>query len=66
MNENLDINVTIKSKTNTDISYTIIEKKYINGILHYYLKSNSENSEKICLSEFAIKDRFIKTNGNLG
>ena len=64
MDENFDINTTILNKTNQDLSYVIIGKKKLNGILHYYLESNSENSEKICLSQFAIKDRFIIINSN--
>ena len=36
--------------------------KYLNGILHYRLKS--ENSEEIFLSEFAIKDRYISESQN--
>ena len=63
MDENFDINTNIISKTNQDLSYVIIGKKKLNGILHYYLESNSE---KICLSQFAIKDRFIIINGNPG
>ena len=64
MDENFDINTTIISKTNQHLSYVITGKKKLNVILHYYLESNSENSEKICLSQFAINDRFIIINSN--
>ena len=57
MEKNYDIDSMVCSKENTDLCYTIIGKKHLNGILHYHLESDSG---KIFLSEFAIKDRFIK------
>ena len=53
----IELNTKIFKKDNLDIVYSITEKKLLNGILHYKLKS--ENSDDIFLSEFAIKDRFI-------
>ena len=43
------------------MSYTIIGKKHLNSILHYHLESDSG---KIYLSEFAIKDRFVKIDSS--
>ena len=53
----IELNTKIFRKDNLDIVYSIIGKKYLNGILHYKLKS--ENSEEIFLSEHAINDRFV-------
>ena len=61
-----DLNTSIYNKENSDLTYTIVEKKYMNGILHYLLESNSSSSS-IYLSEYAVKERFIvmKKNQNL-
>jgi len=53
----LELNSKIYRKDNLDLAYLITEKKILNGILHYKLKSS--NSEETILSEFAIKDRFV-------
>ena len=53
----IDINTKIFRKDNLDIVYSITGKKYLNGILHYKLKS--ESSEEIFLSEHAVNDRFV-------
>ena len=58
----LELNTKIFRKDNLDLEYLITDKKLLNGILHYRLKS--ENSEKIFLSEFAIKDRYISESQN--
>ena len=52
-----ELNSKIFRKDNLDLVYLITEKKILNGILHYKLKSS--NSEETILSEFAIKDRFV-------
>lgn len=57
MDKTLEINSKIFRKDNLDLVYLITEKKILNGILHYKLKSS--NSEETILSEFAIKDRFV-------
>ena len=57
MYKELDLQSKIYKKDNLDLVYLITEKKILNGILHYKLKS--ENSDEIFLSEFAIKDRFV-------
>ena len=57
MDKVLEINSTIYRKDNLDLAYLITEKKTLNGILHYKLKSS--NSEETILSEFAINDRFV-------
>ena len=61
MEKDFDIDSMVCSKENTDLCYTIVGKKHLNGILHYHLESDSG---KIYLSEFAIKDRFMKINSN--
>ena len=53
-----ELNTLIFNKDNSDLIYTIVEKKYMNGILHYLLESKS-SSNSIYLSEYAIKDRFV-------
>jgi hypothetical protein len=58
----LELNTKIFRKDNLDLEYLITDKKLLNGILHYRLKS--ENSEEIFLSEFAIKDRYISESQN--
>ena len=57
MNKELDLQSKIYRKDNLDLVYLITEKKKLNGILHYKLKS--ESLDEIFLSEFAIKDRFV-------
>ena len=57
MDKELELNSKIYRKDNLDLAYLITEKKNLNGILHYKLKSL--NSEETILSEFAIKDRFV-------
>ena len=55
----IDIGTTISNKENDDLTYTIVDKKEMNGILHYLIESRSRtNSGSIYLSEFAIKERF--------
>ena len=58
----LELNTKIFRKDNLDLEYLITDKKLLNGILHYRLKS--ENSEEIFLSEFAINDRYISESQN--
>ena len=53
----IELNTKIFRKDNLDIVYSITGKKYLNGILHYKLKS--ESSEEIFLSEHAVNDRFV-------
>ena len=57
MDKTLELNSKLFRKDNLDLVYLITEKKILNGILHYKLKSS--NSEETLLSEFAIKDRFV-------
>ena len=57
MDKTLELNSKIYRKDNLDLEYLITEKKILNGILHYKLKSSK--SEETILSEFAIKDRFL-------
>ena len=57
--QEIDIGLTISNKENDDLTYTIVDKKEMNGILHYLIESRSRtNSGSIYLSEFAIKERF--------
>ena len=62
----LDLDTSICSKENSDLTYTIVGKKYMNGILHYLLESKSSSSS-IYLSEYAVKERFmvLKKNDSL-
>ena len=53
----IELNTKIFRKDNLDIVYSITGKKFLNGILHYKLKT--ENSEEIFLSEHAVNDRFV-------
>ena len=57
MDEVISLNTKIFRKDNLNLIYLGTEKKILNGILHYKLKS--EISDDVFLSEFAIKDRFI-------
>ena len=57
--QEVDIGLSIYNKENNDLTYTIVDKKEMNGILHYLIESRSKtNSGSIYLSEFAIKERF--------
>ena len=57
--QEIDIGLSIYNKENKDLTYTIIDKKEMNGILHYLIESRSiVGSGSIYLSEFAIKERF--------
>ena len=57
--QEIDIGITISNKENNDLTYTIVDKKEMNGILHYLIESRSRtNSGSIYLSEYAIKERF--------
>ncbi|MDC1375745.1 hypothetical protein N8311_01460 [bacterium] len=53
----IELNTKIYKKENLDISYSITDKRLLNGILHYKLKSVT--SQEIFLSEFAIRDNFV-------
>ena len=55
----IDLGVTISNKENNDLTYTIVDKKEMNGILHYLIESRAKTSSgSIYLSEYAIKERF--------
>ena len=57
--QEIDIGSSISNKENNDLTYTIVDKKEMNGILHYLIESRSRvNSGSIYLSEYAIKERF--------
>ena len=57
--QEIDIGLSIYNKENNDLTYTIIDKKEMNGILHYLIESRGKtNSGSIYLSEYAIKERF--------
>ena len=62
MNNDYEINSKLCNKENKDLIYSITGKKYLNGILHYQLESESG---QIYLSEFALKERFLQINNNL-
>ena len=55
----LDINEKIVRKGTLKETYSIKEKKLVNNILHYIIQSNSSND--IILSEYAIEKDFIST-----
>ena len=55
----LNINDTIVRKGVLRERYSIKEKKFVNNILHYIIKSN--NSNDIILSEYAIEKDFISS-----
>ena len=57
MDELINLNTKIFRKDNLNFAYLVTEKKILNGILHYRLKS--ERSDDVLLSEFAIKERFV-------
>ena len=57
--QEIEIGLIISNKENNDLTYTIVDKKEMNGILHYLIESRSRvNSGSIYLSEYAIKERF--------
>ena len=57
--QEIDIGSIISNKENNDLTYTIVDKKEMNGILHYLIESRSRvNSGSIYLSEYAVKERF--------
>ena len=57
--QEIDIGLSIYNKENNDLTYTIVDKKEMNGILHYLIESRARvSSGSIYLSEFAIKERF--------
>ena len=65
--QEIDIGLSIYNKENKDLTYTIVDKKEMNGILHYLIESRSRtNTGSIYLSEFAIKERFILPFGISG
>ena len=41
MEKDYELNSKICNKENTDLIYLIIGKKYLNGILHYHLESET-------------------------
>ena len=59
MNDKLDINDIIIRKGTMRETYSIKEKKFVNNILHYIIRSN--NSNDIILSEYAIEKDFISS-----
>ena len=57
--QEIGIGLSICNKENNDLTYTIVDKKEMNGILHYLIESRARASTgSIYLSEYAIKDRF--------
>ena len=57
--QEIDIGLSIYNKENKDLTYTIVDKKEMNGILHYLMESRARTSTgSIYLSEYAIKERF--------
>ena len=57
--QEIDIGLSIYNKENKDLTYTIVDKKEMNGILHYLIESRARSSTgSIYLSEYAIKERF--------
>ena len=57
--QEIDIGLSIYNKENNDLTYTIVDKKEMNGILHYLIESRARASTgSIYLSEYAIKERF--------
>ena len=58
--QEIDIGLSIYNKENKDLTYTIVDKKEMNGILHYLIESRARASTgSIYLSEYAIKERFV-------
>ena len=62
MDNDYEINSKLCNKENKDFIYSISGKKYLNGILHYQLESESG---QIYLSEFALKERFLQIDNNI-
>ena len=59
LKQEIDIGLSIYNKDNNDLTYTIVDKKEMNGILHYLIESRARaSSGSIYLSEYAIKERF--------
>ena len=57
--QEIDIGLSIYNKENKDLTYIIVDKKEMNGILHYLIESRARASPgSIYLSEYAIKERF--------
>ena len=57
--QEIDIGLSIYNKENKDLTYIIVDKKEMNGILHYLIESRARASTgSIYLSEYAIKERF--------
>ena len=57
--QEIEIGLSIYNKENNDLTYTIVDKKEMNGILHYLIESRAKaSSGSIYLSEYAIKERF--------
>ena len=57
--QEIEIGLSIYNKENNDLTYTIVDKKEMNGILHYLIESRARTSSgSIYLSEYAIKERF--------
>ena len=57
--QEIDIGLSIYNKENKDLTYTSVDKKEMNGILHYLIESRARASTgSIYLSEYAIKERF--------
>ena len=57
--QDIDIGSSIYNIENNDLTYTIVDKKEMNGITHYLIESRAKiNSGSIYLSEYAIKERF--------
>ena len=59
MNNKFEVNDTIIRRGSMKETYSIKEKKFVNNILHYIIKSN--NSNDIILSEYAIEKDFISS-----
>jgi len=46
--QEVDIGLSIYNKENNDLTYTIVDKKEMNGILHYLIESRGKtNSNKL-------------------
>lgn len=59
MVDSFEVNDTIIRRGTMREVYSIKEKKFVNNILHYIIKSN--NSNDIILSEYAIEKDFISS-----
>ena len=57
--QEIELGLSIYNRENKDLTYTIVDKKVMNGILHYLIESRAKASKgSIYLSEYAIKERF--------